>query len=65
MTVPTCTRDEHARIKCDPGAWAALAYLGVQADGPRHVLEMRNCRACGSTLAKQRRSTGERARQGA
>ena len=55
---PACTRAVHDQIKRDAGAWASLPYLGLQADGPRHVLELRNC-ACGSTLAKRRRSTGE------
>ena len=54
-----CTRETHAAIKRDPNKWASLRYLGLQADGPGHVLEMRNCRACGSTLAKRRRSVGE------
>lgn len=44
---------DHAALKLDAAAWAALPFVGLQktyADpGEPSHLEMRNC-ACGSTL---------------
>lgn len=47
---------DHAALKADPAAWAALELVGVQVtpedeDGPEERLELRNC-LCGSTLAR-------------
>lgn len=53
MNASACTRASHEAIKSDRSLWEALKIHGIQAF-PEGDLEMRNCGACGSTLAKQR-----------
>lgn len=50
-------RCDHDAMKQDEARWAALDYVGRQYTprdtyGPEEHLEMRNCDACHSTLAK-------------
>jgi hypothetical protein len=50
-----CPPARHEAIKLDERAWAALAFIAIQAidfgDGETERLEYRNC-ACGSTLCR-------------
>lgn len=46
-----CTRESHEALKADPAAWARLLLVSARADYAGMVLEMRQCRDCGSTLA--------------
>lgn len=50
MTNTNCTRASHEALKLDRARWEALRLKGVQED-PEGDLELRNCDACGSTLA--------------
>ncbi len=53
----TCTPDTHERIKRTTSEWLALPLVGVMPayddERPRLRLELKNCAACSSTLAKE------------
>lgn len=56
QAAPKCPID-HEAAKADPVQWGALDCIGVQHTpedefGPAEDLELRNCSACHSTLAK-------------
>lgn len=54
-----CDPAWHELVKATPALWSKQRLLGFQpqADGP--TLELRNCRVCGSTLAKERPAVRE------
>jgi hypothetical protein len=59
MSAPVCPLEFHEMLKGDPGLWALMPYKGwtpaipANASGPAEpALEHRDCRACGSTLAR-------------
>ncbi len=44
----------HTRLKARDELWAALPLVGLQKTTmPDHDLELRNCKLCGSTLARR------------
>jgi hypothetical protein len=50
-----CSDQHHAALKLDADAWRRLELVGTQPaydpDRPDLRLELRNCLACGSTIA--------------
>ena len=47
-----CTRERHEALKRDPTAFRkATRLVGIQTDGFKVPVELRNCLRCGSTLA--------------
>jgi hypothetical protein len=49
---------DHDRVKRESDAWALLPYVGVQHlpatdSEPARAYELRNCRSCLSTLARE------------
>ena len=47
-----CTTADHDQAKRDPRAWEAMKRLGEMDDGYGGSIELRNCGACNSTLAR-------------
>lgn len=51
-----CTAESHARAKRDSAQWAAMQFIGLQADyddnGNYAPLALANTRCCGTTLAR-------------
>jgi hypothetical protein len=53
-----CIAATHDEIRNDDRRWAAAAYVGIQSGfGLMPDMEIRNCTACGSTLARALDST--------
>ena len=49
-----CDRAWHELVKNTPALWAKQPLLGFQPQAGGPMLEMRNCRVCGSTMARER-----------
>lgn len=55
MSAATCTTESHEELKRQPERWDELELLGNLETGPGDpVIELRNCRACHSTLGLER-----------
>jgi hypothetical protein len=48
-----CTAERHESLKRKKTAFRLLSFVGDMSFGQQH-LELRNCRCCGSTLARHR-----------
>src|SRR5438105_3927229 len=58
-----CTRELHEALKLDPVAFRKATHLvGMQEDGFREPVELRNCTRCGSTLVAPRAKAPQEAR---
>ncbi len=56
-----CTREGHEALKRDARKFReATRFLGVQSPNSESERELRNCRACGSTLTAPRKSRARR-----
>lgn len=55
----TCTIELHEEIKKNPRRWLLeTTLIGFQRVNKHKVLEMRNCKLCGSTLCSSREGDG-------